>query len=194
MDEELPPPDTFATLLPFLLIIGGIVAVVVVIVLVVAFFQKKKKSATSSGTSADYLHRGSLLTQAESRLYEALVEAAKGDYWIFPKVRLAHIVKAGKSQGREAWQSAFDKISSKYIDFVLCIPGNYHIVAVIELDDGSQDRAERKEKEAFVDEVTASAGVPVLHIVAEESYDTEDLAQVIQELTSPPPTEESLSE
>ncbi len=190
MEEELPAPDLLAALMPVLLIVGGIVIVVILILGLVALFTKKARTEEdpdlSTSSPANYLPYSELLSPAESRLYEALVEAAKGELWVFPKIRLANILRAEKAVGRSAWQSAFNRIAQRSVDFTLCIPGTYQIVALVELDDGTLDRGEQQKREQLVDEVTASAGIPVLHIQAESSYDPEELAQAIRELTAPP--------
>lgn len=50
---------------------------------------------------------------------------------------------------------------------------------VIELDDRSHYRADRRDRDAFVDDVLASAGIPILHVRLQRSYDTQALAQQI---------------
>lgn len=187
MEEELPLPDLLSALLPVLLIVGGIVVVVVLFVCVMVFLAKKNGvTANTSSSPASYFPRGSLLNPVESRFYEALMEAAQGAYWIFPKVGLADIVRPEPINTSPQNVPDSSRIAGRSIDFALCIPGNYHIVGLIELDDGTLGRSEQQQREQRVDEVTASAGIPVLHIQAETEYDIEDLREALREMASEP--------
>jgi hypothetical protein len=71
------------------------------------------------------------------------------------------------------------RIQAKCVDFVLCEAHDFAPRLVIELDDRSHDRPDRRERDAFVDEVLASAGIPILHARWQRHYDTQSLAQRI---------------
>src|SRR5262245_30044336 len=84
-----------------------------------------------------------LLTPAERSFFGVLQQAVAPDYQIFAKVRLADIVRPGRNLSRSGWQSAFNRITGKHVDFVLCDSLRLGVVAVIELDDRSHERFER---------------------------------------------------
>lgn len=130
-----------------------------------------------------YLSRERLLSPAENLFYEALLCAANGHYWIFPKVRLADIVEVHAGLDRAATMTAFNRIHGKHVGFVLCLPGDYRIVALIELDDKSHTRRDRQERDLFVDKVALGAGIPILRVHMEGAYDHESLARQISGLT-----------
>ncbi len=100
---------------------------------------------------------------------------------IYPSVRLAEVLEVNGSSDRSSWQSAFNRISSKQADFVLCDAVTTEPLMVIELDDNSHTRRDRQSRDDFVDEACASAGLPILHIKAAGSYDAKLLAQKITE-------------
>lgn len=82
-------------------------------------------------------------------------------YTIFAKVRLLDLLEPVK--GTPKYKTYFYKIQSKHVDFVLC---DKKLVAryIIELDDGSHDTAERRERDKFVDEVVQSVGYQIIHV------------------------------
>lgn len=102
-----------------------------------------------------------LFTKNEWSQYKKLKELAdiKG-YVICPKVRLFDIIEPKK--GHEKYKTLMYKIQAKHVDFLIC-DQNMHIKAVIELDDSSHDKKDRKERDAFVDLILKSVGYKVIH-------------------------------
>lgn len=121
-------------------------------------------AASRSGT-ADYRSKVYLLSKVERTFFGALQGQLNGKFVIFSKVRLADIVKPVAVDG-PSWWTAFNQLSSKHIDFVVCEPASLSLVCCIELDDASHDRDERKGREGFVDECLAAAGIPLLRFPA----------------------------
>lgn len=60
------------------------------------------------------------------------------------------------------YRSYFYKVQAKHVDFVLL---DEKLVArcIVELDDGSHDAKERKERDAFVDQAVTSVGYEIIH-------------------------------
>ena len=81
-------------------------------------------------------------------------------YEICPKVRLFDIIEPKK--GHEKYKTLMYKIQAKHVDFVIC-DKNMHIKAIIELDDSSHDKKERRERDEFVDLILQSVGYKVVH-------------------------------
>lgn len=122
-----------------------------------------------------------LLTSAERSFFGVLQQAIGPDYRIFAKVRLADFVHPEKSPSRSAWQSAFNRIACKHVDFALCDPTTFRVVLIIELDDSTHGRFERSMRDNLVDAALANAGIPVLRVTAAHSY---SLGQVRQQIDS----------
>ena len=112
----------------------------------------------------DYQHAyqaRALLTKNEYYAFKELQELMKEKkYIICPKVRLLDIIEPIK--GQKKFRTLFYKVQSKHVDFVLC-DQDAHIKAIIELDDGSHDSEDRKERDRFVDEILKSVGYTVIH-------------------------------
>jgi very-short-patch-repair endonuclease len=103
------------------------------------------------------------------------IDASK--YYIFPQVSLASLVVV--ERGASSRQSYHNKIDRKTVDFTLFSRDTLAPRLVIELDDSSHDREDRKERDAFVDDVLARAGLPLLHVKTRNAYDPRGLAEDI---------------
>lgn len=80
--------------------------------------------------------------------------------YLFAKVRLYDLVEP--KQNVEKKQGHIFKVQAKHVDFVVC-DKKLVAKAIIELDDASHDREDRKERDSFVDTVLTSCGYKVLH-------------------------------
>jgi very-short-patch-repair endonuclease len=124
--------------------------------------------------------RGSLVTEAELRFYQALTAAAGGSWTVFAMVRLADLVKVRSDiAGAQAWRN---KTFGKHIDFVVCDNNSLQVRLAIELDDSSHQRADRQQRDAFVNEALASAGLPLLRIPVAPQYDKIELRRVLDQI------------
>lgn len=102
-----------------------------------------------------------LLTRNEWHEYKKLKEyAAAKDLQVCPKVRLLDIVEPRK--GEPNYMSYLGRIKSKHVDFVIC-DQDLRIKAILELDDNSHDRADRKERDELVDGILQDVGYTVIH-------------------------------
>jgi hypothetical protein len=71
--------------------------------------------------------------------------------------------------------AAFNRVSSKHVDFVICASDTFRVVGVIELDDKSHRGQFRQRRDQFLDAALAAADIPVLHISAQRSYSIPDV-------------------
>jgi very-short-patch-repair endonuclease len=141
-------------------------------------------------TSLPYASIPHLLTAAEGDFFAALQAAAPAGMLIFAQVRLANLVEVQSWAKRD--KTHWYKIQAKCVDFVLCEPHTYLTRLVIELDDSSHNHTDRRERDAFVDDVLAAAGLPILHVRWQRRYDPRDLTQQIAiKLPSAQPTKAS---
>ena len=123
-----------------------------------------------------------LLTPAERSFFGVLQQAVASDYQIFVKVRLADIIHPLRSPSRSGWQSAFNRITGKHVDFVLCDSEGLRVVGVVELDDRTHERFERGARDGLVDSALAGAGIPVLRIPARQTYSPVQIREQVQSL------------
>lgn len=124
------------------------------------------KSASNPG----YVLRGPLFTPAERSFYGVLTQAVSGQYLVFGKVRISDILLPKKTLVKSDWRIAFNKISKKHFDFVLCDKDTLSVLAAIELDDSSHTLPETIARDSFVEGVCKSAGLPLIRFDARASY------------------------
>lgn len=180
--------------------ISELTAVIVFALLVVVAVLGRLLRGTprvQSGASA-YTSTAGLLTPAERSFFGVLNQALCSQYHIFAKVRLADLVRPVPSPSRSGWQTAFNRIAAKHVDFVLCDSKDLSVACVIELDDKSHDRFERGFRDNLVDSALADAGIPVLRIAARRSYSPGQIQEQVQTLLNsrgkpqPQPSEQKM--
>jgi very-short-patch-repair endonuclease len=126
-----------------------------------------------------YERRGILLTPAEIAFLRSLQLAVRDDWLVFSMVRLADIIKVRpKTRKSQTWQS---RIVGKHVDFVICDWETLEVKLAIELDDRSQRRADRAERDRFVNVALAAAGLPLLRVKVEPKYETSVLRRDIED-------------
>ncbi len=161
------------TLLPLLIIL----ALVLVVAPVLLKNLLGKRPPSSDGLP--YKKKDYLLTAAERSFYEVLCGIMDNQLHVFPKVRLVDLVYLPK--GVESRQGHMNRVMSKHVDFVLCDRQNIVPLLVIELDDASHEREDRRERDAFLDKALAAASLPILHVAAKRTYAPKELAELIQQ-------------
>ncbi len=149
---------------------SGFAVVLVGLLLLRAIFRRVARGRVR------YRAKGFLLSAGERRFAEALEEALPSGVVACPKVRLRDVIEVPVGERSRA---AGGRIACKHLDFVLIEAGTSRILAAVELDDRSHDRADRRERDAFVDAALGSAGVPILHVRVARRYDPESLLDPI---------------
>ncbi|MCJ8329910.1 MAG: DUF2726 domain-containing protein [Lentisphaeria bacterium] len=139
-------------------------------------------SKSSDTDEFPYTSKEQLLTKAEKVFFGRLEEAVASKYRIFAMVRLADLIQVEK--GTEKWQSYFNKIQSKHIDFILCDLDNIKPVLAIELDDASHQREDRKKRDEFLEGALNAARLPLLRVPVKRDYDVEVLRNSIEAFNS----------
>jgi len=139
---------------------------------------------TSSEDPDSYPYRltQSLLTASERGFYVALLMAAGRRYLVFPKVRLADLC-----QDLDRWADtvAFNQVSSKHVDFVLCDAKTFRPVLAVELNDRSHVRADRRARDALVNGIFRTMGLGVYRHWVRRSYDPAAIARGIEDALEP---------
>ena len=144
-------------------ILGAVVAIVILAVLIAL-----ARKVFGAEAALPYFSRQWLLTKGESVFYQTLRQATPDHLIICMKVRMGDVVNCSG----QAWKAGFGaRISQKHLDFVLVDAQTTAIAMAIELDDRSHRRADRIERDEFVDRVFAAAGVPLLRVPAAAKYD-----------------------
>jgi very-short-patch-repair endonuclease len=176
-------------ILALIVLLGLITFISVPIVLILRIVRRRisaadarpPRGAASSPARPDsrspYERIPTLLTAAERDFFVALQQATPAGHQVCAQVRLANLVQV-KSWARRD-KSHWWRIEAKCVDFVLVEMATFAPRLVVELDDSSHARAERRDRDAFVDTVLVEVGLPVLHVRWSRSYNPYELAERI---------------
>lgn len=138
--------------------------------------NKQINSKINSGKEYEFTP---LLTQYEYKNYLGMRSyAAFHDLIICPKVRLADLVRVKNNCSGKTWHRRFNRICAKHVDFVFCDP-DMNVKLIVELDDRSHNRADRQERDKFVDAVLTGAGYTIVHIRAFDDAGVEALEKIL---------------
>lgn len=110
-----------------------------------------------------------LMSIPERKFYEHLLSTVDSDdYVIFPQVPLSRVIEVSV-KGKDFWKH-FNKINKKVVDFVVFKKPNYEPILVIEYDDSTHERKDRKMRDEFLNKSLQAAGVPVIHVKYGERF------------------------
>jgi hypothetical protein len=123
---------------------------VLVIVLIAALVLAKLRGRSSVGGVLDYRKKRTLLSPAERSFLGVLEQASDR-------------------------QRAFNRISAKHLDFVLCAPDDLSVVGAVELDDMSHQQSGRRGRDAFLAAACQSASLPLVQVKAQRAYSIDEL-------------------
>lgn len=155
----------------------------VVVLVVLAVLAAKLKSQGHKDEGYPYNKNQVLFSPAERSFLGVLEQAVGEEYRIFGKVRVADVVSVNSMSDRSAWLRAFNRISAKHFDFVLCSKGELAVIAAIELDDKSHRQRKRQERDAFLVGLCQAISLPLVQIPAQRTYSVPELrAQVLSAL------------
>jgi hypothetical protein len=152
-------------------------------VMILALVLKRLGLLSAPPETLPYERVESLLTAGERPFYAALRVAVHGRHAILAKVRLEDLVHV-RAHGRDR-MSARGRVKSRHVDFVICTPDALVPLAAIELDDSSHDRADRVERDEFVDRVFQTIGLPLLRVKTASRYDPEEIARRLAAAVAP---------
>jgi len=125
-----------------------------------------------------YKAKEALLTRGEIAFFAVLLQAVSDQQLVLSMVRLADVLYIPK--GTERWQSHFNRIQSKHLDFVLCDKATLRPLLAIELDDATHRQTKRRQRDDFLNQALASARLPLLRVPAAGSYAVESLREDIE--------------
>ena len=158
-----------------LVLVVGLVLVVALMLAVLRARGQGKEAALA------FERREGLFSPAERSFLGVLEQALEGRCRVFGKVRLGDLVQPVKGLSPSLRTTALNRINQKHVDFVLCSVADLSVLAVVELDDSSHGRKSRGDRDAFVDQVLAQAGLPVLRFSAKAAYSLQEVRAKLAE-------------
>lgn len=143
---------------------------------ILRLFGIRLQNSVVAGVSMPYCLRDDFLSPAERSFFGVLQLATGSRAVIFSKVRVADLLYVPRGNGHQGYQN---RIVAKHVDFVLCDPGSMQPIAVIELDDASHGKADRIERDGFLESAFIAAGLPLIRFPAQRQYDVKTVATQI---------------
>ena len=136
------------------------------------------------GAANHYPYQASkfLLSKAERSFYGVLSQAVGETGIVFAKVRVADVITPRKGLNRSDWQKAFNAVSAKHFDFLICNPGDCSVRLAIELDDASHNSAKAQKRDNLLNAACESANLRLLRIKAAKGYAIAEIKRQIEEV------------
>lgn len=153
----------------------------IIIIGVIAFLANQKKTAPSESTETSFELIHSVFTPAERSFYGVLKQVVGDEMEILAKVRVADVLMPQKGISKSAWQTAFNKISRKHFDFLLCKKSDLSVICGVELNDQSHKNKDRKDRDSFLLSACCSANLPLVMFNAQSNY---SLVQIKEKLSA----------
>lgn len=127
-----------------------------------------------------YVPVGALMTPAELNFYHQLVRVIPNNTLIFTKVRIADVVDVKGSIKGPRRLKYFNPIAAKHLDFVVVDSRKMTVLAAIEVNDSSHDRADRRERDLLIRKVMEAAKVRLFEVKATKTYNLRELSEWLQ--------------
>ena len=168
----LPLLSAIQTILPYLLAIWLTPFVVLAVKMV-------RRPTADPLETFPYVKNRELFSPAERSLLCLLEQAAGEKYRVLAKVSAADIISVRLMSDQSAVFRAFDQISARNFDFVLCDKEYLSIACVIQLNDASRASQRDREPDNFLQSVSEAISLPFVHITAPNDLSVSELRKQI---------------
>jgi very-short-patch-repair endonuclease len=136
-----------------------VMALAVVVCAAIAISLLKRRR-TSKGDGRWPLHARKPLSVPEQVLYFRLIHALPG-HIVLAQVSLSRVLKVDRDLNKSDAVAWHNRIARMTADFVVCAKDS-SVVAVIELDDATHERADRKVADEKKERALTAAGIHVI--------------------------------
>jgi len=114
-----------------------------------------------------------ILTQSEALLHLCLEQMTQGRCRILCKPRLADFIQHPQETG------AFQRISQRHVDFLICPNESWVPMLGVELDDPSHESNSAKISDMFKNRLFAHVGIPLVRIHVSEMQRVEEMVKTL---------------
>lgn len=144
-----------------------------------ALFGLFSNKQTQMQEQYPYKAKQVFLSNAEASFYHLLKKMTGETMVIFPHIILDDLVSVFGVDKTE-YSKFSNKIVRKQVDFVLADSKTLRPILVIELDDSTHQRADRVERDRFVEKVLETAGIPLARVPVKQAYDARELGELFK--------------
>lgn len=153
-----------------------VLLLILLLVVVVALVANR---FIDTGNPFPLQRKASLFSPVERSFMQLLEKAVATEYKILNRVKLADVIELKNGISGKARASAMLKLNSKYLDFVLCDPNDFSIVAVLDLVNNTSKEGHKAVPDWFVNGALDAAGVPYLRMKIKAGYTAADIQAAI---------------
>jgi len=153
-----------------------VLLLILLLVIVVAMVASR---FIDSGNPFPVQKKTSLFSPVERSFMQLLEKAVATDYKILNRVKLSDVLELKQGTSDKARSSALAKLNVKYLDFVLCDPQDFSVVAVLDLVNNSSKEGHKAVPDWFVNGALDAAGVPYLRMKIKAGYSAADIQAAI---------------
>lgn len=156
----------------------------VTIIIGLKLLNERLRPTGSSAGDYDY-ERTPLFSPAERSFLGVLDQALGAEYRVFGKVRVADVLAVARGTDAAKRRGAFNRISAKHLDFVVCAPDDLRVLCAIELNDASHKQAARRDRDDMVAEACRSAEMPLVFFTAKRAYSIAEVREAVRQAMEP---------
>ncbi|MGH1463162.1 MAG: DUF2726 domain-containing protein, partial [Neptuniibacter sp.] len=125
----------------------------------------------SSVGELGFRKKKTLFTEAERSFLGVLDQIIDPtQHRVFGKVRVADLIEPNPTKNRSEWQKAYNSISAKHFDYVICAAGTLQPACVIELDDKSHSQKKRQQRDELLESICREVELPLVRVPAQRTY------------------------
>ncbi len=157
---------------------AGLLIIAMIAFVIFAAFQK---GSGNQQPQHEYVLKPKLLSIAERSFFGVLSQAVGKEGVVFAKIRVADVLQPRKGLDKSTRQKAFNRISAKHFDYVICNPGTLEAVLAIELDDKSHQSKTAAARDEVKNSASKSAGFPLIRIKAKRVYSLQEIRVSLSE-------------
>ena len=158
------------------IVFGIIIAFVMLMTTALITLNKKARTGNQPDQpEKEYLYTPKpIMSKVEQTLYFRLVEAMP-EFVVLAQVQLSSFLKV---TDRQAGWTPLNKIREKSADFVICNKDS-SVYAVVELQDSTHERTDRKKSDIFKREALKAAGIALIEFHAKTLPSIEEIKKAV---------------
>ena len=149
--------------------------VLLLILLLVVVVAMVASRFIDSGNPFPLQKKTTLFSPVERSFMQLLEQAVANDYKIVNRVKLADVMEPKNGLSTKTRASTMLKLNAKYLDFVLCDPNDFSVVAVLDLVNNTSKAGHKAVPDWFVNGALDAAGVPYLRMRIKAGYTRADV-------------------
>jgi hypothetical protein len=127
-----------------------------------------------------------LLNDEQCRFLEVLEQAVGTDHRVLARIALADVVTVDETLEGPALDTAMARLDGRQFSFLVCTRAALEPVCAVELDAPSGRQSKMAGRDLQLDAICEQAGLPLLRVPAQASYQVADIGLQFDALFEPP--------